>query len=967
VGKVYSFDQFELDVDAQQLLRVGTAIKTEALVLRLLEVFVRNPGSVITKEDLVALVWGGRAVSENALTVAIARLRKVLEEKRAGNPLILTVHGRGYRFLRAVSVRDSLPPPAAPQASTPFVGREQVIADLNTALLEAKSGVGRAIVLRGEAGIGKTRIAEVLAREAADAGLAAAWGYCREIGDTPPLWPFTGLLRDVLAALSDSTRADPCFRALLPELTILLPELASHADATPAKHEPGFKPSSKHRVFDAVVRSIALAAEHRPHLLILDDLHQADDASLELLQYLLPALPRTRILLLATVRSDGPLAVDPRLARVLSHRNAGQVPLRPLNEAQVGSYVAALFEDADNALCQAVFKISEGNPFYMVELVRQLRANPLLDAAQLTIPTAALELIRQRFARLSEPARDTLTLAAAIGRKFSLTLLQAVTGHNLANLMSHLDEAIAKDLLKREHESSTEFSFTHELLRAALYDALSAADRRSLHLRMVRTLDERQTFADMPISDIAYHARCALPEGDLRKTVQYCIDAADAATRVYAFTDAARHLQHARDALDLIENASPRLRFALLFRQAILVRGHSGRRFMALAEQLLHLAREQKDGISLAQAALLLDPFPGFPRLPIVRDALADALTGLAPGEPSMRAALLARLASSVPLAYDAAASSAQLEHALRLAKRSPQAVDRFSTRFGELYLYGGPAHKARAAETMTEMQRMCNKPASSGPLPRILLDLHRAITALQRGDVPTATRALERCESRARDLESELVWHFKRFRVLTILNQGNRVEARAALRKLHCRAQSAGPVGAELFCAYDHSLSASADPMPAAWQRALQPDAYDQPNIWALKVRALAANGSLDEARSALTLVPAQRLSHLPCDREYLGTLGALSRAALSLNAEEYTRTLYGLLSPYPDHFAVNLSFYCEGSVSHLLGLLARSFGDRERAARHFEKAVLASERAGLLPSASEAQMERSQSSPRA
>jgi hypothetical protein len=105
--------------------------------------------------------------------------------------------------------------------------------------------------------------------------------------------------------------------------------------------------------------------------------------------------------------------------------------------------------------------------------------------------------------------------------------------------------------------------------------------------------------------------------------------------------------------------------------------------------------------------------------------------------------------------------------------------------------------------------------------------------------------------------------------------------------------------------------------------------------------------------------LVPAERLTHLPCDREYLGTLGALARAAVSLNAEDYVRVLYELLSPYPEHFAVSLALLCEGSVSHLLGLLARNSGERERARRHFEVAASASKRAGLPACASEAQTE--------
>jgi DNA-binding winged helix-turn-helix (wHTH) protein len=128
--------------------------KADALVLRILEVFVRSPGELITKQDLVARVWQRRAVTENALTVAIARLRKTLEHESGVRDVLLTVHGRGYRFLRAVVTRDSqLPPPATPEnvapEPSPFVGRERVLAHLGAALSEARSGGGGVMVLTG--------------------------------------------------------------------------------------------------------------------------------------------------------------------------------------------------------------------------------------------------------------------------------------------------------------------------------------------------------------------------------------------------------------------------------------------------------------------------------------------------------------------------------------------------------------------------------------------------------------------------------------------------------------------------------------------------------------------------------------------------------------------------------------------------------------------------------------------------
>ena len=959
VGSVLTFDEFELDVDEQQLRRCGTPLKVDALVLRLLEVFARNPGKLFSKDDLVTLVWDGRVVTENALTVAVARLRKTLEVGPGARDVVMTVYRRGYRFMRPVYTRDSEPrrptlQRSAPQSAAPFVGRERTMAQLSTALNHARRGSGSMVVVSGEPGIGKTSVAELIAHQAATAGFAVAWGYCRELPESPPLWPVVGLLREVIGRLSKEARAEARFAALLPELAMLLPELATPQAVS--SRLGADKP--KHRVFDAVTRLLGLLAQTTPQLLILDDLQLADEATLELLQYLLVELPRTRIMLIATARNSTSVSSRASIARVLCHRSCSRVALTPLSEEQVESYLGGLFGAVNHALCRAVFETSEGNPFYMTELARQLRQSSKLEVAALSVPTLALDLVRQRLAHLSDSARNALTCAAVLGRSFSLPLLSAVTNRSASELMPMLDAALACEVIRAAPQSAMDFTFTNELLRVGLYEAQAPAQRRKQHLRVVRVLELRHALGEVPVSQLAHHAREALPEGDLHKAVTYCSEAAEAAARTCAFEDAIRYVQHAREALDLIEDASPQLRFSLLLRQASFVRGHGSDDFLPLAEQLLRLAREQGGGMPLAQACLLLDPFPGLPPLPVLRDALIEALRNLPEHAPGTRAALLARLTCSVPPIHDDADHSAQLERALETAAHSPELTDRVSAHFAELYRYGGPANKDRSDAAVHALSRLCNEQVA-GPMAPLLLDLHRALTALQAGELATMERALERSEQRCRDLDAELHWHVERFRALAHINQGHATEGRSELLKLHRRAQPRTSVGIALFRAYDRSVLLEPGQAHDACQLALAPHAYDAPNVWAMKVRALAAIGSTEEASSALALMPVERLADLPCDREFLGTFGALARAALHLQAEPYARVAYERLAPFPQYFAVNVSFLCEGSVSLLLGLLARSFGELKSARRHFETALTVSQHAGLAPCAAEARME--------
>jgi hypothetical protein len=282
------------------------------------------------------------------------------------------------------------------------------------------------------------------------------------------------------------------------------------------------------------------------------------------------------------------------------------------------------------------------------------------------------------------------------------------------------------------------------------------------------------------------------------------------------------------------------------------------------------------------------------------------------------------------------------------------------TTRFTELYLHGGPAGKARANEALRWLQEVSDRHPSGMAVPLVLLDMHRALVAAQEGDLSVTHRALERSEARCREFDLELLWHVERFRALMRINTGHVVEGQATLRKLSQRATRIEPIGANVFCAYDRSVVlAGSDVCGHHWESALAPNPEDPPNIWAMKVRALAAGGSKAEASHALSAMPADALRRLPCDREYLGTLGALVRVALCLQASDYARVLYELLSPYPEHFAVNLAFMCEGSVSQLLGMLARSFGEFGMARRHLQTAVALSEQSGFVTCGAEAQKE--------
>ncbi|HTU57933.1 MAG TPA: AAA family ATPase [Polyangiales bacterium] len=958
---IQSFDDYEFDANKLELRRAGRPIKADRLLLRILRVLVRRPGDLITKHEIVAEVWDDRAVSDNALSVSMARLRKLLGHERSRREMVLNVHGRGYRFMRPVTTRDEAMGPAlataaAGRVGTPFVGRARVLTHLRESLQDAAAGSGSLSVLSGEAGIGKTRVVEVLAREAAASGLPVAWGYCREVGDAPALWPLTQIARELIHKLG----LDPAL--LRPELRQLLPDLQEQA-AEPAGRGCSIVDAhtSKHRIFDAIAGVLTLAAERSPCLLILDDLHRADPASLEFLHYFVDELASTRTALFATLRSDEP--TGPHFSYVIGHRNTRRIALSRLSHDEVASYLGALVGEERPALAHALFVKSEGNPFFMTELARQIKdAEQGATIERLRLPYAALDLVRQRVARLDAAARGALSQAAVIGRQFSLPVLQAITGRDADTLMQNLDHALESGVVHVARDSATSFEFSHELLRAVLYDGLTPAERRACHFLTAQALEQRVHAGEVwPAAELAYHFRSALPAGDPRKAVRHCIQAGQDASRVYAYADGARYFRQAREALDLVEHPSASLRVRLLLQQALLLRAHSALEFEPLIREVISAARSQGFGVQLAYAGLLLGPYRGFPAASGSRAVLEEARTLLPESDLGTRAAVEARLASIPPLAYNNDQARALLQRAREQADASELPLALYNVRMAELYLTHGPRDRAAAADAMREIERLCRTPGLSMTVQAVLLEAHRAVAALQDGELPSMYAALDRGLARSQQLDPDLHWLLLRMRALARIHEGDTAGGTQQLMALVRPEHSNRAFASDLLCAADACLiSQTPDSLPREQLLTLMAaDPDDPPNIWALKIRTLSAAGYTSEARRQLAEVPAMQLAALPCDRDYLGTLGALTRSALALDARDYLEALTPLLAPYADLFATNIAFYCEGAVSQLLGLIAARLGRHVEAQQLLTEAISASERHGLHACAAQARLE--------
>jgi predicted ATPase/DNA-binding winged helix-turn-helix (wHTH) protein len=460
---VFFFDQFELDCRAFELRHSGVALRISAIVLRLLEMLVRHRGELVTKDRLISEVWNGRIVSENSLMVAVTRLRKVFAEHGLPRTSLVTIYRYGYRFTLQVSSASASFHAAkvATLGSVPLVGRTHTLLQLSAALSEAWKASGQLVALRGEAGIGKTRIAELFAKQAADAGCMVAWAQCRETA-VMPLGPIIQLMHSMSAFPGSD------------ELLRLLSDGARRSEALA---------DARHQLFETISQAWVAAAKTAPLVLFLDDLQRADQASLALLRHFIVNISRTRILIVATLRAG----LDSPTSSLIVHRNCVRIAVEPLRPVDVADYLAEQLGAVDRALCQRVYELSDGNPSCMLKLVQPLRDRGTNAAA------LARAVHSERLSALSPDAHELLSYAAVIGRAFGLPLLAAAMQRTAAEVMITLETECATEV----ERAGMQFRFRRGLVHAARYEALSPAERRIRHARIAEALRQRRWLADV--------------------------------------------------------------------------------------------------------------------------------------------------------------------------------------------------------------------------------------------------------------------------------------------------------------------------------------------------------------------------------------------------------------------------------------------------------------------------------------
>ncbi|MET0190345.1 MAG: AAA family ATPase [Pseudonocardia sediminis] len=412
-----------------------------------------------------------------------------------------------------------------PGSGVGLVGRVSERAALSAALGRAHDGRASAVLLSGDAGVGKSRLVAELAAEAVGAGVRVLMGRCLDVGEASlPYLPFA----EVLAALRESS---PALVDSRPALRPLVPGATPDDDAGPPDRE-----LARLQVFEAVLSALAGAAVEAPVLLVLEDLHWADRSSRELVTFLLSRLGAQRLLVLATYRADDLHRRHPLravLAELVRLPAVERLELGPLDDRDTLDLVRALASGETGAdVVARIARRSEGNAFFAEEMVA---------ACSDGLPDGLAEVLLARTERLSEPARALVRVASVAERRIPHALLGDVSGLGTDELEQGLREAVAHHVLVPDGDA---YAFRHALLREAVHDDLLPGERSRLHGRLADLLAAR---GDEP-GVAAELARHALAAHDLPRALAASVRAAEEADRRHG---AAEALLHAERALEL--------------------------------------------------------------------------------------------------------------------------------------------------------------------------------------------------------------------------------------------------------------------------------------------------------------------------------------------------------------------------------------------------------------------------------
>ena len=910
----------------------------------------------------VAPTWHNPAVPKALEALVLQLLAKDPEARPESAARVL----EALQAIAAAPRADSKVAPAPQATANPldrlasgvFVGREHEVQQLRKSFDQVLSGRGHVSLLVGEPGIGKTRTAEELTTYARMRGAQVLWGRCYEGEGAPPYWPWVQIVRSYVherepkELLSELGSGAPDIADVVSEVRERLPGLPAATKLEPEQ--------ARFRLFDGITTFLKNAANRQPLVLVLDDLHWADKPSLLLLQFLAREQPGSRILVLGTyrdveLRRQHPLSET--LAVLAREQHSERIVLRGLSQGDVARFIEMTADLAPpEPLVAAVYRETEGNPFFIHEVVRLLaRDGRLQQSAPATswsvaIPQGIREVIGRRLNQLSEDCNRLLTVASVLGRAFDVAVLGRIADVPEDRVLEVVDEALAARLIEEIPGAVGQHRFAHALVQETLYDELNTTRRVRLHRRIAEALEAHYgSQIDRHLAELAHHAvEGAHGGGDVDKAVAYATKAGDRAVALSAYEDAIPHYERALQALEVKPAADDLARCDLLLalgraQGVALDRDRACETLLAAVS----IARAHADSLRLARAATGLAWSSHVLGLPNERSValLEEALGAIGDRDCFERVEALDALSMELALGPTNARAKQAADEATAVARRIGDPKALMPALNAGLFAYFGVSPEDMTTRDTRARELLQLARAAGDPTWQLSAHSSLRFVAFIRGDRVEFERQYA-AEAALLGRTQNVFWayfHHLTTATLALLDarwddaerlaqaafaRGERVWGATAVQMVGVQISAIVRARDQLDTAVAMLEAGAQQHAQPAWKCAL---------AWIL-----AEIGRTDEAKALLRELCANNFAAIPSDGNWLTAIALLSLACTLSQARELAAPLYEALAPFPKCIVMagaNASLI--GSTSGHLGSLARLLGRRDDAAQHFDDAL--------------------------
>lgn len=918
------------------------------------------------------------------------RLRSLLRDELGTTPSRETIAAHEH-LLRPPAAPLSTPRPAPLRLSLPpelnttpriaLVGRQRELLELDRvwAVIQGREQwpggeempLGRVSLLAGEAGIGKTRLLSELSRRLHSEGAVILAGRCTQ-ETLVPFQPFLEALRHyVLHAPLEHLRAAAAEHGA--ELQRLLPELRRRLPGLPAPQVVAPE-VERYRLFEAVAGLLSEIAASAPLLVVLDDLHWADRPTLLLLRHLarVPAPARVPILgayRLGKAARSGPLAD----ALVDLEQLTAELRLTGLSRGETAELVRARTGQVPSAaLARALHERTEGNPLFILQIVRRLDAAGVdlghagpPELRSLGLPEDLKRTIAQRWAMVGGETAELLRDAAVIGRDFDAVVLERVSSLDDERFMTALEDALQTGVIvpqstnpgRRATTAGYGYRFSHPLVREALYEDISAPRRARIHRRVGEALEqldagaaggEPEQVRAQRVAMLAQHFAQAAEREDAERAVRYARLAAEHASEMLAYEDAAEHYARALELLERFDPAADRARLDLLLSLAE-SRVRAGDRPLAREplRKAADLAIELSDPDSLGRAAVAASR--RYIQQPGVVDegliSLLDRALELTDGEVStLRVRLLARLCGALYFSPQRDRMATLSAEATELAEKLDDPAARGLAAAGRRRAIWGPRQLERRLADSAEILRFAREAGD----PELMLQGHAwlIVDLLEHGDLDAVDAQTEAFDQLAKQVRQPLYeWQSAVWRAMRALLAGRVSEAERLAEQALATGARSEQVSANQYYGIQLLEIRREQGRMAELEPVLRQTRDQFPNRLAYRAALgvlLAEAGRLDEARLEVEQLPLREITE---DLDWLVTTTLLGDVYADLGDPEPAGELYELLLPYESvNVVIGFAAACEGPAARILGRLAAVTGRPFE--QHFERALALAER---------------------